>query len=126
MTGLTPLAAGIWTDAVEPQLIGGRGPDSRIRFQMPSGDAAADFEAVALSRNGTLWSWTIQQFEPKRPPYQGPLPFVPFMLGYVELPEVIVETRLDGIAEPQIGMPLTLRIVAFDATRSIYTFGPAA
>ena len=127
MTRLAPFAAGIWTDAVEPQLIGGRGGDGRIRFPMPSGDAAANFEAVALSRSGTLWSWTIQQFEPKRPPYQGPVPFVPFMLGYVELPgEVIVETRLDGIAAPRIGMPLTLRIVAFDATRSIYAFGPVA
>ena len=126
MTGLVPFAAGIWTDAAKPQLIGGRGRDGRIRFPMPSGDAAAKFDAVPLSRSGTLWSWTIQQFEPKRPPYQGPVPFVPFMLGYVELPEVIVETRLDGIVAPQIGMPLTLRIVAFDATRSIYAFGPAA
>ena len=127
MTGLAPLAAGIWTDAPEPQLIGGRGPNGRIRFPMPSGDAAASFEPVALSRTGTLWSWTIQQFEPKRPPYQGPTPFVPFMLGYVELPgEVIVETRLDDIVAPRIGMPLMLRIAAFDATRSIYAFGPAS
>ena len=127
MTGLIPLATGIWTDTLEPCLIGGRGHDGRIRFPMPGGDAAAKFTPVPLSRTGTLWSWTIQHFEPKRPPYHGPTPFVPFMLGYVELPgEVIIETRLDGVDTPQIGMPLTLRIVPFDGTRSTFAFGPAA
>ena len=122
---MTPLAPGIWTDEAEPCLIGGRGPDGGIRFPMPSGDADG-FEPVRLSRTGKLWSWTIQRFEPKRPPYAGPVPFRPFMLGYVELPEVIVEARLEGIDTPVIGMPLTLRIVPFDDTRSIYAFGPAA
>ncbi len=122
---MTPLAPGIWTDEAEPRLIGGRGPDGRIRFPMPSGDAAASFEPVPLSRTGTLWSWTVQRFEPKRPPYAGPVPFAPYMLGYVELPgEVIVETRLEGIDVPEIGMPLALRIVPFDGDRSTYAFGP--
>lgn len=123
---MTPIAPGIWTDEAEPRLIGGRGADGRIRFPMPGGDAAADFEPVPLSRAGILWSWTIQQFEPKRPPYDGPVPFAPFMLGYVELPEVIVETRLEGIDTPEIGMALRLRIVPFDAARSTYAFGPEA
>jgi uncharacterized OB-fold protein len=124
---MTPLAPGIWTDEAEPRLIGGRGPDGRIRFPMPSGDAAAHFEPVPLSRTGTLWSWTVQRFEPKRPPYAGPVPFQPFMLGYVELAgEVIVETRLEGIETPEIGMPLSLRIVPFEGDRSTYAFGPAS
>ena len=124
---MTPLAPGIWTAEAEPRLIGGRGADGRICFPMPSGDAAADFEALPLSRRGTLWSWTVQRFEPKRPPYSGPVPFAPFMLGYVELPgEVIVETRLEGIEAPEIGMALELRIVPFDGDRSTYAFGPAS
>ena len=124
---MTPLAPGIWTDEPEPRLIGARGRDGRIRFPLPQGDAAADFEAVPLSREGRLWSWTVQRFEPKRPPYAGPVPFEPYMLGYVELPgQVIVETRLEGIETPEIGMPLTLRIVPFDGDRSTYAFGPPA
>ena len=125
MSAMTPVAPGLWT--YDLRLIGGRGPDGRIRFPLPEGDAAAAFEPVALSRTGTLWSWTVQRFEPKRPPYQGPEPFAPYMVGYVELPgEVIVAARLVDIAEPQIGMPLTLQIIPFDTDRSTFAFGPSS
>ena len=67
MSAPAPIAAGLWTAG--PRLIGGRGADGRIRFPMPDGDAAAALEPVALSRSGTIWSWTVQSFEPKRPPY---------------------------------------------------------
>jgi len=123
MSAPAPIAAGLWT--AEPRLIGGRGADGRIRFPMPEGDAASGFESVALSPTGTLWSWTIQNFEPKRPPYQGPVPFAPYMVGYVELPgEVIVAARIVDVAEPRIGMPLVLRIISFDDARSTFAFGP--
>jgi len=123
MSALDPIAADLWT--VEPRLIGGRGTDGRIRFPMPVGDAAAGFEPVPLSLTGTLWSWTIQNFEPKRPPYQGPVPFQPYMVGYVELPsEVIIAARIVDVAKPCIGQPLALRIVPFDDARSTYAFGP--
>lgn len=125
MSALAPVAEGLWTDG--PRLLGGRGSDGKIRFPMPDGDSAAGFAQVPLSPHGTLWSWTIQSFEPKRPPYDGPVPFEPFMLGFVELPgEVIVEARIVDVIEPFIGMPLTLRIVPFDATRSTFAFGPGA
>jgi uncharacterized protein len=124
---MTPIAPGLWTDEAQPRLIGGRGPDGRIRFPMPEGDAGAAFEPVQLSRQGTLWSWTVQRFEPKRPPYAGPSPFEPFMLGYVELPgEVILESRLEGIAEPRIGMELELKIIPFGGNRATFAFGPPA
>lgn len=124
---LEPIAPGLWTEGDAPRLIGGRGPDGRIRFPLPDGDAAAAFEPVALSRTGTLWSWTVQRFEPKRPPYDGPVPFRPYMIGYVELPgEVIVETRLVDIDEPRIGMPVELVIVPFDDTRSTFAFRAAS
>jgi len=125
MTALAPIADGLWIDG--PRLLGGRGPDGRIRFPMPDGDGAAGFTALPLSPDGTLWSWTIQSFEPKRPPYDGPVPFVPFMVGYVELAnEVIVEARIVDVAKPRIGMPLSLRIVPFDVARSTFAFGPKA
>ncbi|MDB5674855.1 MAG: DNA-binding protein [Sphingomonas bacterium] len=125
MSAPAPIAAGLWT--AEPRLIGGRGTDGRIRFPMPEGDAASGLQPVALSPTGTLWSWTIQNFEPKRPPYQGPVPFAPYMVGYVELPgEVIVAARIVDVAEPRIGMPLALRIIAFDNARTTFAFGPVS
>lgn len=123
-----PIAAGLWTDEEAPRLIGGRRrSDGEIVFPMPRGDAAALYEALPLSRSGTLWSWTIQRFEPKRPPYAGPVPFTPFAIGYVELPELIVEARLD--AEPgdlAIGMAMEIAIVPFADGRDTFAFRPVA
>jgi len=126
MTALTPIAPGLWTDEAHPRLIGGRRANGEIVFPVPDGDAAALVEPVALSRHGTLWSWTTQGFEPK-PPYSGPQPFQPFLIGYVELPgEVIVETRIVDAttADLQIGMAMEFAVVAFDDNRSTYAFRP--
>ena len=71
----------------------------------------------ALPREGTLWSWTIQGFAPKSPPYAGAAEdFRPYGVGYVELGG---ELRVEGIlttadpAELEIGMPM--RVVAIPA-----------
>ena len=50
-----------------------------------------------LSSRGTVWGYTVQRFAPKSPPYVVPPDgFVPFAVGYVELPEgVKVEAVLD-------------------------------
>jgi uncharacterized OB-fold protein len=51
-------------------------------------------ERHLLARRGTLWTFTVQSFEPKAP-YDGPSPFAPYGVGYVELPgELLVESRL--------------------------------
>jgi uncharacterized OB-fold protein len=69
-----------------------------------------------LSRQGTLWSWTIQCFAPKSPPYavEDADAFEPFGVGYVELPgEIRVEARLT-VADPErlrIGMPMELTLI---------------
>lgn len=125
MTVLVPIAPDLWTDEAAPRLIGGRRDDGEVVFPRPAGDAGAACEPVALSRRGTLWSWTSQTFEPKSP-YAGPQPFEPFLIGYVELPEVIVETRIVGaqLGELTLGMAMTLTIVPFDATRSTFAFTP--
>lgn len=126
MTMLKPIAEGLWTEEAQPRLIGARRTNGEIIFPMPPGDAAQMLEPVALSRVGKLWSWTTQSFEPKEP-YQGPKPFQPYLIGYVELEgEVIVESRLVD-AQPQdlhIGMPMALAIIPFDETRSTYAFRP--
>ncbi len=128
MTTLVPIAPGLWTDGPDPQLIGGRLTSGEIIFPLPEGDAAALVEPCHLSRTGTLWSWTRQDFEPKTP-YEGPQPFEPFLIGYVELPgEVIVETRLVGASldDLKLGMAMALVITPFDETRSIFAFQPRA
>ena len=67
---------------------------------------------VRLSERGLLWTWTVQRHPPKSPPYQPPPGgFVPFAVGYVELPEglrvaAVLDVDLDRI---EIGMPLLLR-----------------
>jgi uncharacterized protein len=66
----------------------------------------ARVEPVPLPRRGVLWSWTWQTFAP-RPPYEAPEDeFVPFAVGYVDLGDVIVETRLEIPEDAHIGMPL--------------------
>jgi uncharacterized OB-fold protein len=54
-------------------------------------------ESLELSDRGTVWGFTVQRFAPKSPPYVAPEGgFVPFAVGYVELPEgVKVEAVLD-------------------------------
>jgi uncharacterized OB-fold protein len=73
---------------------------------------SGDVTERRLGRRGTLWTWTIQCFAPKTPPYAGdPEAFEPYGVGYVELAgEVRVEARLTE-ADParlRIGMPMEL------------------
>jgi uncharacterized OB-fold protein len=66
-----------------------------------------------LGISGRLWTWTTQEFLPK-PPYalaRTPKEFVPFRLGYIELPgEVLVEARIRAPERQAltIGMPMRL------------------
>jgi uncharacterized protein len=52
---------------------------------------------LQLGSRGTVWGFTVQRFAPKSPPYVAPPGgFVPFAVGYVELPEgVKVEAVLE-------------------------------
>lgn len=68
--------------------------------------------AIRLSAEGTLWTWTVQRFAPKSPPYVAPPDgFTPFAVGYVELPEgirVAAVIDVDDLAAVRIGMRLRL------------------
>jgi len=118
-----PVAEGIFTwPSEQPQLIGSRcGACGIITF--PSQDscprcAAADMGEQLLERRGRLWAWTTQSFPPPSPPYAGPTgeAFVPFGIGYVELPGAVkVEARLTE-ADPErlvAGMEMELVVVPF-------------
>jgi uncharacterized OB-fold protein len=112
-----------------PRLVGGkRKVDGRIVFPMPQGADAALYDALGLAREGRLWSYTVQRFQPK-PPYRGPLTtaFKPYPVGYVELEgQVIVEARL--VADPaelRVGLPMTLTLEPVfhdEAGVEIFTF----
>jgi uncharacterized OB-fold protein len=78
-----------------------------------------------------LWSWTVQGFLPKSPPYAGKetaQTFVPYGVGYVQLQDdVIVESRLteNDPARLSIGMPVELVIIPFttdDKGREVVTY----
>jgi uncharacterized protein len=109
------IAQDVFTQESRPRLIGGRHRVSgRIVFPCPPGN---DYDLYPLGREGVLWSYTIQRFRPKSPPYAGPEDFAPWAVGYVELPgETIVEARLSNIAfeDIHIGMALELVLVALD------------
>lgn len=125
------IAEGLLTEENPPRLIGGRERDTgRVVFPCPPGDR---YEPVALSRTGTLWSYTVQRYRPKSPPYKGPEAFRPWPVAYVELPgEVIVEARLANVAfdDIRIGMPLELTLIPLDPDAAepvmIHAFQPVS
>jgi uncharacterized OB-fold protein len=136
-----PVAEGVFTwPADEPELIGARcGECAMVTF--PTQDscprcASTAMDEQRLARRGRLWAWTIQDFPPPSPPYSGPTgaDFVPFGVGYVELPgEVKVEARLTE-SDPDvltIGMEMELVVVPFrtddDGTEVVtFAFRPVA
>ena len=119
-----PVGEGLftWPDD-DPKLIGSRCEDcGAVTFpQQDSCPRCTSTNATRhlLGRTGTLWTWTIQGFRPKSPPYEGPVEFEPYPVGYVELPgEVKVESLLVEVAtdQLQIGMQMELVIVPFAST----------
>lgn len=117
-----PVTQGVFTwPSDDPALIGTRCTNcGNHTFPAQSGCpkcTGSDMEQVELSRRGTLWTWTVQGFPPKAPPYAGdadPKTFEPFGVGYVELPgQVKVEARLTEAdpAKLSIGMEMELTLV---------------
>jgi uncharacterized protein len=116
-----PVSEGVFTwPSDAPHLIGSKCLECGTHtFPVATGCSRCSsdrLETVELSRRGKLWTWTIQGFPPKAPPFAGnadPKTFKPFGVGYVELPgEVKVETRLT-VSDPsqlQIGMEMELVI----------------
>ena len=127
-----PVALNLFTTEPELRLIGGRHRQTRkIVFPLPANPA---YEAVELPHRGVLWTFTVQRFAPKSPPYRGSEPFVPFAVGYIELPgALIVESRLtDAPFESlRVGMPMELTTIEWGGDGSgaavqSYAFRPSA
>ena len=94
-----------------------------------------DMSQIPLKTKGILWSWTIQGFPPKSPPYgkvETPETFIPYGVGYVELADQVrVETRLteNNPEKLNIGMEMELVIEKFIEDKDgndimIYAFSP--
>ena len=83
----------------------------------------------ALASEGTLWSWTIQGFPPKSPPYAGSADdFTPYGVGYVELGgEVRVEGILTAADPEELEIGMAMRVVAIPVAgredQGLVTFG---
>jgi uncharacterized protein len=75
-------------------------------------------ERYPLSTEGRLWSWTVQGFPPKSPPYAGSADdFEPFGVGYVELGgEVRVESILTTADPDALRIGMAMRLVAIPVT----------
>ncbi len=102
----------------KPVLLGSRCTNcDNYMFPRQSGCPRCMFdqqEDVELASTGTLWSWTVQAFPPKAPPYLGPVgqDFVPYGVGYVELPgQVRVETRLTVSDPEQLTIGMEMEVV---------------
>jgi uncharacterized OB-fold protein len=130
-----PVAEGVFTwPSDAPQLIGSRCSACAIVTFPAQGScprcASAEMAEQPLPRRGRLWAWTTQEFPPPSPPYAGPRgeSFVPFGVGYVELPgEVKVETRLTETDPQRLapGMEMELVVVPFrtdDDGNEVVTF----
>jgi uncharacterized OB-fold protein len=130
------VAEGVFVEGAEgARLIAGRRKaDGEMRFPMPRGPDAALYDPIELAAEGKLWSYTVQRFRPKTPPYIGAddeKSFTPFAVGYVEFPgQVIVEGRIlvDDPATLKIGLPMKVDLEAFPtSTRgevTTYAFRP--
>ena len=133
-----PVADGIFTNGADgPRLLAGRRKtDGEMKFPMPTGPEAAHFDRVELAPEGKLWSFTVQRFRPKTPPYVGDddeKSFRPYAVGYVEFPgQVIAEGRIlvDDFSALRIGQPMRVDIEQFvTSTRgavATYAFRPAS
>jgi uncharacterized protein len=104
-----------WWDVGEsgaPHLTGSRCPACGT-YVYP-GCRATSLEPVALSRRGTLWSYTENRYAPP-PPYPVPDPFEPFAIAAVQLAEegLIVLGKVAAptlAADLRIGMDMELTL----------------
>ena len=128
-----PVAENLFTwPADDPQLIGSKCAECAMVTFPTQGScprcSSTAMEEHLLARRGTLWAWTTQSFPPPAP-YAGPTgkDFVPFGVGYVDLGDVKVESRLtendpDKLAH---GMAVELVVVPFrtdDEGTEVVTF----
>ncbi|HEX6393459.1 MAG TPA: OB-fold domain-containing protein [Acidimicrobiales bacterium] len=122
------VADGLWSDSDPPRLLAGCCRDCGA-YSFPVPDACArcssvDIAAENLPPTGTLWTWTVQRFQPKEP-FDGAEPFAPYGVGYVDFGgKVLVEGRLVE-SDPRrlaIGMRVETCLVMYRPGTYTYAF----
>lgn len=115
ISSLAPIADGVFTQDDNPCLLGGLDKyTNKTVFPLP--DDAERYTPVSLPRTGKIWSWTVQRFRPKSPPYEGPEEFEPYGVAYIELAgaviveSVLVDVDFDNL---HVGQEMELVIVPF-------------
>lgn len=97
---LAPEAMSPGDEPADIALPGSRCPDCAVVTYPISRDCprcGARMSEQELSRDGVVWSWTVQRYAPKSPPYVPPAgSFRPFVVAYVELPEGV---RVEAVME---------------------------
>lgn len=119
-------------------LIGARCPQCGTYVFPPRADncpnpacSADELEQVALSRRGTLWSYTENRYQPP-PPYPQADPFEPFAVGAVQLEAeglIVLGKVVAGTlaADLKVGMEMELTTMPLYADddgvqRSVYAW----
>jgi uncharacterized OB-fold protein len=123
LTGRAPIDDNLFAQLDPPLLAGSLCADGEVVFPATStvaGPFADQVERRALPSRGTVWTWTTQTFAPK-PPYVAPEEgFEPFVVGYVDLGAVLVESRIIGSVA--IGDEVELRLLPLSDTTFTYAF----
>jgi uncharacterized OB-fold protein len=112
---VTPVDAGLFASLDPPRLAGARcGDCGTVVFPAAGSCPRCSGSAMAphaLPDRGTVWTWTVQGFEPKAPYVPPAGGFVPFPVGYVALGDVLVEGHLlADRAALRIGLPVRLTL----------------
>lgn len=114
-----PAVEGLFVDGDEPHLIGGRIP-GRESYFFPKHLAGADpavgpveLEEVALSRTGTIWSFSNSEYPPPAPFVVTTDPYEPITIAAVELAHeqmVVLGQVADGwsVHDLAVGMEVEL------------------
>lgn len=135
-----PALDGWWSsdEAGIPHLIGARCPGCRTYVFPPRAGkcpnpecAGDDLEPAALSRRGTLWSYTENRYQPP-PPYPQADPFEPFAIAAVHLATegiIVLGKVAEGTlaADLRVGMEMELTTMPLyvdddGAVRSVYAW----
>jgi uncharacterized OB-fold protein len=109
-------------------------PAERPELFDGSPDTQADIQPLELSTEGTLYTFTTQEFAPPLP-YRGnrdPKAFRPYVVGFIELQEgLLVEALIIGAAagDLQIGQPMVSATTTLETeageTFTTFAFRPA-
>jgi uncharacterized OB-fold protein len=84
-------------------------------------------DPVVLSDTGTLWTWTVQRYAPKAPPYVVPdAGFEPFAVGYVELPDGVRVLAVLDVPPDDVTIGMPLRVGAGDGVPRAAAVGAGA